>query len=322
MIDKRTGQRGNAGLLVLFLFVIAALAAALYVYFQQGDNAPGGSSQTETADDASSVAAASDADESAAGDDTGEDETGEDETGDDDIGEDAAATASDEGSDVLQDETGATFSFLPVGDLLPESGPGFVDATIYRPDIVFPTADRAYLNSQVYRYGGYYGSVNGMEGGQCNAENYQYPWQDTFCEKRSRDQELCPGGGHEGLDIRPASCTKDVHWAVAVEDARVVDVRRHWVTLQTADGTLYNYLHLNMAELEVSEGDTVAKGARLGRISNDFYKSDGTSVATTIHLHFEMYENYAASADDEPLFTKVNPYTTLVSAYDRRLRDE
>jgi murein DD-endopeptidase MepM/ murein hydrolase activator NlpD len=222
----------------------------------------------------------------------------------------------------LLDADGRAFSYMPVGQLLPSSGPGFVDETIYRPNIGFPTEDPVYLNSQVYRFGGGLGSVNGMEGSQCDSRNYDYPWQDTFCEKRDRNQPLCPGGGHEGLDIRPHSCTKNVHWAVAVEDARVIDVRRHWVTLQTADGTIYNYLHLNMGALEVALGDQVTKGERIGRISNDFFKSDGTSVPTTTHLHFEMYENYVASPDQDPIFTKVNPYLTLVAAYDRKLRGE
>jgi hypothetical protein len=221
----------------------------------------------------------------------------------------------------LVDEFGEEFSFLPVGDLLPESGPGFTDETVYRPDMLFPTEDAVFLNSQVYRYGGMHGDLNGMNGGQCNAENYAYPWQDTFCEKRSRNQELCPGGGHEGLDIRPATCEKNAHWAVAVEDARVVDIRRHWVTLQTADGTLYNYLHLDMGALQVEFGDDVIKGERIGRISNDFFNSSGDRTSTTIHLHFEMYENYTDDADEEPLFTKVNPYMTLVAAYDRKLRE-
>ena len=222
----------------------------------------------------------------------------------------------------LLDVDGRAFSYIPVGQLLPSSGPGFVDATIYRPDIAFPTEDPVYLNSQVYRFGGGLGSVNGMEGSQCDSRNYDYPWQDTFCEKRDRNQPLCPGGGHEGLDIRPHKCAKNVHWAVAVEDARVIDVRRHWVTLQTADGTIYNYLHLNMSALEVAVGDQVAKGERIGKISSDFFKSDGTSVPTTTHLHFEMYENYVASPDQDPIFTKVNPYLTLVAAYDRKLRGE
>jgi murein DD-endopeptidase MepM/ murein hydrolase activator NlpD len=222
----------------------------------------------------------------------------------------------------LTDPDGAVFSYLPVGALLPNSGPGFVDETVYRSDIVFPTVDPVYLNSQVYRYGGGMGSVNGMNGEQCDPRNYQYPWQDTFCEKRDRSQPLCPGGGHEGLDIRPHTCARNLHKAVAVEDGRIIDVRRHWVTLQTENGTIYNYLHLNMSDLDVAEGDVVAKGDEIGLISNDFFKSDGTSVPTTTHLHFEMYENYVAAAGEEPLFTKVNPYMTLVAAYDRKLRGE
>lgn len=222
----------------------------------------------------------------------------------------------------LTDSDGAVFSFLPVGELLPSSGPGFVDETVYRSDISFPTEDPVYLNSQVYRFGGGQGAVNGMNGAQCDARNYEYPWQDTFCEKRDRNQPLCPGGGHEGLDIRPHTCTKNTHWAIAVEDARVIDVRRHWVTLQTDDGTLYNYLHLNMSALSVTEGQRVMKGDRIGMISNDFFKSDGASVPTTTHLHFEMYENYVADPGDAPLFTKVNPYMTLVAAYARKLGGE
>ncbi len=223
---------------------------------------------------------------------------------------------------ILTDPDGRVFSYLPVGDLLPDSGPGFTDETVYRTDILFPTEDPVYLNSQVYRHGGGLGSVNGMNGGQCDATNYDYPWQDTFCEHRDRNQPLCPGGGHEGLDIRPHTCAKNLHFAIAVEDGRIIDVRRHWVTLQTADGTMYNYLHLNMSALEVEEGDLVASGDRIGKISNDFFKSDGTIVPTTTHLHFEMYENYVAAPGEDPLFTKVNPYMTLVAAYDRKLRGE
>lgn len=228
--------------------------------------------------------------------------------------------------DVLTDADGKIFSYLPVGDLLPSSGPGFVDETVYRADnetdILFPARDPVFLNSQVYRYGGNFGSVNGMEGGQCDARNYDYPWQDTFCEHRDRDQPLCPGGGHEGLDIRPATCVKNAHLAVAVEDGRIVDIRRHWVTLQTPSGSLYNYLHLDMSDLSVTEGKEVRKGDTIGKISNNFFKSDGTSVPTTTHLHFEMYRNYVASPGEDPLFTKVNPYMTLVAAYDRKLRGE
>lgn len=227
----------------------------------------------------------------------------------------------------LDDEEGRVFSYVPVGDLLPNSGPGHVDATIYQPDIAFPLEDAAFLNSQVYRYGGGMGSVNGMEGGQCNGENYDYPWQDTFCESRSRSQIMCPTGGHEGLDIRPATCipnSGETHWAVAVDDGRIVGLEgsRYTVKLQTADGTLYRYMHLDMSELAISDGEFVTKGQRIGKVSNDFFNSSGVRVPTTYHLHFEMYQNYAPDAESDPVFDQVNPYMTLVNAYEKKLRGE
>jgi murein DD-endopeptidase MepM/ murein hydrolase activator NlpD len=306
MQNSRITQRGNAGGWLLVIIIIALLAAA---FWWNGQNtatpAPEGDTDAEAGTPPDDNAPPPD---SPAEDDSGG------------TGDQPAEPPAE--PDVLTDADGKTFSYLPSGDLLPSSGPGFADETVYRPELLFPTEDPVYLNSQVYRYGGGMGSVNGMEGGQCDARNYDYPWQDTFCEHRDRNQPLCPGGGHEGLDIRPHSCTKNVHWAVAVEDGRIIDVRRHWVTLQTPDGTIYNYLHLNMGELAVAEGQQVLKGDHIGKISDDFFKSDGTRVPTTTHLHFEMYENYVASPDDDPLFTKVNPYMTLVAAYDRKLRGE
>ena len=227
----------------------------------------------------------------------------------------------------LTDAEGRVFSYVPVGDLLPNSGPGNADATIYRPDIRFPLEDAAFLNSQVYRYGGSQGSINGMNGGQCEASNYDYPWQDTFCESRSRSQIMCPTGGHEGVDIRPAGCIPETgpnYWAVAVEDGRIVGLAdsKYTVRLQTADGTLYRYLHLKMDELAVEDGEYVTKGQRIGRVYNDFFNSAGERVATTYHLHFEMYQNYAPDEVTDPVFDQVNPYMTLVNAYEKKLRGE
>ncbi len=304
MRDHRSSQRGNAGGFLLLLIIVALLLAGYWWVQKNGMPALAGD-ETPPIDDGPP---AEDPDEDPA------DEPADD-PADDPVEE-------PEEPEILTDADGKAFSYLPVGSLLPSSGPGFVDETVYRADILFPTEDPVFLNSQVYRYGGGLGSVNGMEGAQCDARNYNYPWQDTFCEKRDRNQPLCPGGGHEGLDIRPRTCAKNAHWAVAVEDGRIIDVRRHWVTLQTASGTLYNYLHLNMSALAVTEGAEVLKGDRIGMIASDFFKSDGTSVPTTTHLHFEMYENYVAAPGEDPLFTKVNPYMTLVAAYDRKLRDE
>ena len=227
----------------------------------------------------------------------------------------------------LTDAEGRTFSYVPVGDLLPNSGPGNVDTTIYRPDILFPLEDAAFLNSQVYRYGGGQGSVNGMNGGQCDSSNYDYPWQDTFCESRSRSQIMCPTGGHEGVDIRPATCIPNsgaAHWAVAVEDGRIVGLAdsKYSVKLQTADGTLYRYLHLKMDQLAVNDGEYVVKGQRIGKVWNDFFNSSGERVPTTYHMHFEMYQNYAPDEETDPVFDQVNPYMTLVNAYEKKLRAE
>ena len=227
----------------------------------------------------------------------------------------------------LADDDGRVFSYVPVGELLPSSGPGNVDTTIYRPDILFPLEDAAFLNSQVYRYGGSQGAINGMNGGQCEAPNYEYPWQDTFCESRSRSQIMCPTGGHEGVDIRPATCIPQsgaAHWAVAVEDGRIIAPAssRYTVRLQTEDGTLYRYLHLKMDQLAVSDGQMVTKGQRIGKVSNDFFNSAGEKVPTTYHLHFEMYQNYAPDEVTDPVFDQVNPYMTLINAYERKLRGE
>jgi murein DD-endopeptidase MepM/ murein hydrolase activator NlpD len=45
----------------------------------------------------------------------------------------------------------------------------------------------------------------------------------------------------------------------------------------------YRYLHMKMDELAVTLGDKVARGQRLGLVSNDF-----GGAASTIHLHFEI----------------------------------
>ena len=226
--------------------------------------------------------------------------------------------------DFLKDEMGRVFSYLPAGDLLPSSGPGYADATVYRPGIAFPLEEAGFLNSQVYRHGGSQGAINGMHGGQCDATNYDYPWQDTFCESRSRSQIMCPDGGHEGVDIRAATCTDAMHWAVAVEDGRIIapSSSRYTVRLQTNDGTLYRYMHLKMDALAVADGEFVAKGQRIGMVSDDFFDSSGEPVLTTYHLHFEMYQNYAPDEETDPIFDQVNPYMTLVEAYERKLRGE
>jgi len=112
---------------------------------------------------------------------------------------------------------GKPFAYYPAGLLSPShSGTGRVgDNYVYAPGIRFPLEHApAYLNSQVYGIGG----LHGAKGSLCDQRNYAYPWRDNYCEKRSWNMPLCSGGkGHQGVDIRPATCEKKRHYAVAVE---------------------------------------------------------------------------------------------------------
>jgi hypothetical protein len=81
--------------------------------------------------------------------------------------------------------------YLPVGDLLPGSGEGLADPTVYAPGMRYPIeVGPSYPNSQVYMNGG----SMGPGGSQCDAVNYSYPWRDNYCEKRTWDMPLCPAG--------------------------------------------------------------------------------------------------------------------------------
>ncbi|MEL6317142.1 MAG: M23 family metallopeptidase, partial [Pseudomonadota bacterium] len=200
--------------------------------------------------------------------------------------------------------------FAPPGALTPDSGRGATDATVYAPNIVFPLDDEAYANSQVWGVGGYRGPGGR---GQCDPRNYSYPWRDNFCETRSRANERCPAGkGHHGQDIRPATCKKDTHWAVAVEPGVITSIGSYTVTLLGNSGREYRYMHLNMRRLAIKRGDQVTAGQRIGLVSNFF---GGTP--TTIHLHFEIRLVTRENGRLRKVF--VPPYTSLVAAYRRLL---
>ncbi len=211
-----------------------------------------------------------------------------------------------------------TFSYFAPGALLPGTGEGAPDDTIFAPDMVFPIKDSpAYLQSMVFTFGG------GMVGGdQCDARNFEYPWRDNFCETRSanRGSVYCPVNRiHQGQDIRvgtPDDCKTErstaaanrmAHEVVAVEDGVISNVGSYSVNLRSG-GRIYKYLHLNMAKLSVKIGDTVKAGDTIGYVSNDF---GGTP--TVLHLHFEITQNNGNGGWDY-----VPPYTSLVAAYERR----
>lgn len=195
-----------------------------------------------------------------------------------------------------------TFAFEPPGALAPTSGTGREDDRVYAPAMRFPMeSGPAYANSQVWGHGGNSGPKGSS---QCDVENFSYPWRDNYCESRSWDMPLCPSGtGHQGQDIRAATCEKDVHWVVAAADGSITNVGSYSVYLTADDGTRFDYLH--MSEVAVQEGDDVKRGQRLGKVSNQF---GGTP--TTVHLHFNIKQNVAGVG-----FVFVPTYMSLVESY-------
>lgn len=212
----------------------------------------------------------------------------------------------------------ATFAHNPPGDLIPTSGPGYLDRTNWSPALCFPMAEAGFANSQVYGAGG--GKAPPGKPSQCDAMNYSLPWRDNFCEARGYASPLCVGGkGHQGQDIRPATCVKAKHWVVAAESGVITDVGGYSVTLTAAAAPhrVYRYLHMAMGELAVHEGDEVRAGDQLGKASNDF-----SGTPTTIHMHFEMRAGVSGvTTDGRPVVvhTFLPPYASLVAAYQRKL---
>ncbi len=203
--------------------------------------------------------------------------------------------------------------FLPPGELIPGSGTGRADDTIYAPGIRFPIENpRAFANSQVWGAGGF----RGPAGGQCAASNYNFPWRDNFCETRGYATPMCPAGtGHQGQDIRPPSCDNRLHWAVAVSDGDITSIGTYSVRLTDDEGRRFTYLHLDPASLQVSAGQRVSRGQRIGLVSNAF---GGTP--TTIHLHFEIRQSVLVGSD--LIATPVPPYASLVAAYQEAIAED
>jgi MYXO-CTERM domain-containing protein len=195
----------------------------------------------------------------------------------------------------------AAFDYHPPGDLISGSGQGRVDDKVYAPGMRFPFENApAFANSQVYNPGGYLGPG----GGQCDSFNYNYPWRDNYCETRQWDMPLCPAGtGHQGQDIRPATCENNKYWGVAAVDGTITSVGSYSVYLTGADGTRYDYLH--MSNVKVGVGQSVTRGQQLGNISNAF---GGTP--TTIHLHFNLRQNVQGVGT-----VYVPPYMSLIQSY-------
>lgn len=218
------------------------------------------------------------------------------------------------------------FTYRPAGDILARGARkhgGRADFTAYS-QIRFPLEKApAFAHSQSFRTRRSADRPDELAGGPTS-----YPWQDNFCEPRSFGVGQCPGGfGHQGQDMRPAACPRHSEGpdycdpkqqgVVAVRDGVLIRApKQQAVTLQINSLTehiRFRYMHMNPAAMDADQilnGRHLAEGEKIGVVSNYLDRPNGT----TRHLHFDLQ-----------VFTRdgwlwVNPYVTLISAYERMIR--
>jgi hypothetical protein len=221
------------------------------------------------------------------------------------------------------------FSYRPSGDIVSNSNSGFrkpsghADFTAYS-QIRFPLEKApALVRSQSFNRRRS-NDRPPLTPGESVGGNAGYPWQDNFCEARSFSVGQCASGfGHQGQDIRPTCSPRDEgadrcdphrQAVVAVRDGVLIrSPQQQAATLQINtrnEHIRFRYMHMNPRSMDadgVLNGRHVREGEKLGVVSNYLDRPNGTSR----HLHFDVQ-----------VFTRdgwlwVNPYVTLVSAYER-----
>lgn len=125
---------------------------------------------------------------------------------------------------------------------------------------------------------------------------------------------LCPSGkGHQGVDIRTATCEKRKYYAVAVERGIITYIGKYTISLRGESGRTYRYLHLDSRSVQVRVGQKVKRGQRIGLVSDNM---GGTK--TSIHLHFDVKQTLVVDGYSQRVFVPI--YSSLVDAYKRLLR--
>ncbi len=252
--------------------------------------------------------------------------------------------------DLSRPEGTSDFTYYGPGDLIENSGwkkmPGRVDYHVYS-RMRFPIAQApGYVKSQSFMpWGDCYrtGTVGrmGRKGApyHCKVndkplvfdesapENFTYPWRDNFCELRDFLVGQCPGGyGHQGQDIRPANCVLNnaeadrclpyQHDVAAVHDGIIRrlpgNIGVYIVVNSENERVRFRYLHMNPNTMDTDgllNGRLVNEGEVIGKVATWGDYENGTSY----HINFNIQ-----------VFTKigwvwVNPYMTLVAAYERQI---
>jgi Peptidase family M23 len=246
------------------------------------------------------------------------------------------------------DAVSTVFTYHSPGDIIPGTGfkrkGGVADYTVYS-RIRFPLADApAFANSQSFmNWGNCEATGRTSAGGgayRCRlssqtliwdesaADNYSYPWRDNFCETRYFYVGQCPGGlGHQGQDIRPANCKQRMpganrcepylHEVVAVRDGAVLRApgqeSLYIVANAPNERIRFRYLHMLPRQIDADgfvSGRFVREGEVIGKVGNYYQHERGT----TYHLHFDV------QVPTRYGWVFVNPYMTLVAAYERLIR--
>jgi hypothetical protein len=247
------------------------------------------------------------------------------------------------------EQTSKVFRYHSPGNLLDNTAKqgGRADHTVYAL-LQFPLATAPdYANSQLYMNGGdcqkrsqpaklkanisYHCLVNMkplrfFEGAK---ENYDYPWRNNFCEGRPFYVGQCPSGsGHQGQDIRPSYCRVGRGGSCAPYQHNVVAAAPGYLWRSAGQAALslivnepnerlrLRYLHMSPDKMDrdgltrsaarfVHEGDVIGQVGRY---------LDGDYNGTSYHLHFDI------QVPTKDGWVWVNPYMTLVAAYERLIR--
>ncbi|MBV9556871.1 MAG: M23 family peptidase [Pseudolabrys sp.] len=259
-----------------------------------------------------------------------------------------AQTITEPKLDLARPTQTSDFTYYAPGNIIENTGwhrmSGRADRTVYA-RVRFPMANApAYIKSSSFLHWGdcyrtgrigrigrkdapYHCKVNEkpLFFNEANPENWTYPWRDNFCEWRDFLVGQCPGGyGHQGQDIRPSNCViKDnfsdrcepyQHEIAAVHDGMIWRTPGNLMAFlafnNANEHVRFSFLHMNpklMDQDGVITGRLVREGETLGKVANWGDYDHGTAY----HLHMNMQ-----------VFTKagwvwVNPYMTLVAAYER-----
>jgi murein DD-endopeptidase MepM/ murein hydrolase activator NlpD len=220
-------------------------------------------------------------------------------------------------------ERSPDFIYRSAGDIISRGSRkqnGYADPNVYS-QIRFPLEAPSSLHSQ------WYGRSHGDD--RSNPRAGIYPWRDSFCEARSSfNVGQCPSGfGHQGQDLRPSACpdpgdgpktcNPKQQPVFAVRDGVLIRSQGQQAATLQINGRnehiRFRYMHMNPSNMDadgVLNGRMVAEGEKIGVVSNFLDHPNGTSR----HLHFDVQ-----------VFTRdgwiwVNPYVTLITAYERLIR--